>query len=213
MGLLDTLLGRSKPVKANLDRLFALPAAAITLEASEQLVPTGQAGVCFKPAAGSDFANAESEIAQLLALDGAGSPAPGGDTPPASVRAALSEHADEYGYRWIVLEAADFDTLVTRAHFVNSTLDEHGWSSLLLCSVFGFGAMPAGSEHGAVASGPASTYLVYLYKQGSFYPFVPLAGERRDNEAELRLKAELKGDLAIEPDLDRWFPLWKLPLR
>ena len=32
MGLLDTLLGRSKPVQPNLDQLFGLPSAAMTLE-------------------------------------------------------------------------------------------------------------------------------------------------------------------------------------
>ena len=32
MGLFDTLLGRTKPVRANLDALFALPSAAVTLQ-------------------------------------------------------------------------------------------------------------------------------------------------------------------------------------
>ncbi len=230
MGLLDALLGRSKPVKANLDKLFSLPSAQITLEAAEQLLPTGQAGVCFKPAAGGSFGEAEQEFNELLSLDDSGSAA------GKQVKAALTESSDEFGYRWIVLESADFDTLVTRAHFVNSALDEHGWSTQLLCSVFGFGPAPrvgsaatapalatlatgelVSSEAlpgaGVTAPGPASLYLVYLYKRGSFYPFVPLDGERRDNEAELRIKAVVGGDLPIEPQLDHWFPMWKLPLR
>ncbi|WP_423782934.1 PspA-associated protein PspAB [Ferrimicrobium acidiphilum] len=32
-------------------------------------------------------------------------------------------------------------------------------------------------------------YWVYLYKRGTFYPFVPVGHERRDNERELSLKA------------------------
>ena len=32
MGILDSLLGRTKPVQPNLDALFAVPNAAITLE-------------------------------------------------------------------------------------------------------------------------------------------------------------------------------------
>lgn len=244
MGFLDALLGRTKPVKANLDKLFALPAAQITLQVSEQLLPIGQAGVCFKPATGPGFGETESEIAGLLALDdsdaggppalspaagvtAASSPGPAGGSAPqpaggslpqpagaGRVRAALSESSDEYGYRWIVLESEDFEDLVTRAHYVNSTLDEHGWSTQLLCSVFGFGPAPAGADDATtVTPAPASLYLVYLYKRGTFYPFVPIGGERRDNETELRLKAELSGDLPIEPELDRWFPIWKLPLR
>ena len=34
MGFLDALLGRTKPVQPNLDHLFAVPNAALTLEVS-----------------------------------------------------------------------------------------------------------------------------------------------------------------------------------
>ena len=206
MGFLDALLGRTKPVAANLDKLFGLPGARITLEASEGLVPTGRAGVCFKPAAGQGFSGVEAEFASLLQLDD--SPLGAASTDP--VKARLDEQTDEFGYRWVVVDAPDFDTLVTRVHFVNSTLDEHGWGPQLLCSVFGFA--PGSSAPGSKAPDRATTYLVYLYKRGSFYPFVPTGNERRDNEAELRLKIDLGSDLAIEPELDRWFPIWKLPV-
>ena len=43
MGLLDTILGRSKPVRANLDALFALPTAALTLQSAGGLVSSGHA--------------------------------------------------------------------------------------------------------------------------------------------------------------------------
>ena len=66
MGLFDTLLGRTKPVRANLDALFALPSAAVTLQVSAGLVSTGQAGVCFKPPAGQPFAEMQAELEQLL---------------------------------------------------------------------------------------------------------------------------------------------------
>ena len=108
-----------------------------------------------------------------------------------------------------MLGADDFDTLVTRVHLVNSTLQDHGYGPQLLCSVFGFAPAKAAAP---VAGGLSQLFLVYLYKRGSFYPFVPLAGEKRDNEAELRLKTELAQDLSIEKDLDRWFPLWNLPV-
>lgn len=201
MGLLDTILGRTKPVPANLDRLFGLPGARITLEASEDLVPTGQAGICFKPSAGQAFEATEREIGQMLTGDGAA----------AGTTAKLSEQADEFGYRWVVVGSPDFDTLVTQVHYVNSTLQDNGYGTQLLCSVFGLA--PAAPPASGKPSGPATTYLVYLYKRGSFYPFVPTGGQRRDNEAELRLKSVLAEDLAIEGDLDRWFPLWDLPVR
>ncbi len=59
---------------------------------------------------------------------------------------------------------------------------------------------------------PSSAYVVYLFKRGTFYPFVPDGHEHRDLEQELKLKSLLAGDLALESDLDRWFPLWDLPV-
>ena len=197
MGILDALLGRTKPAKPDLDRLFGLPGARITLQASEGLEPTGHAAVCFKPAVGSAFADAETELATLLSLDGAKADGTGGAT-------TTLREADEFGYRWVVVSSADFDDLVNRVHLVNTTLQDHGWGPQLLCSVFAF-------KQAAGTAGPP-VYLVYLYKRGSFYPFVPIGAERRDNEAELRLKNELGEDLAIEKELDRWFPIWNLPI-
>ena len=66
MGILDTLLGRTKPVRPNLDALFALPSAAVTLETSAGLVLSGRAGVCWMPPAGQSAADVQREIAQLL---------------------------------------------------------------------------------------------------------------------------------------------------
>ncbi|HLM97432.1 MAG TPA: hypothetical protein VK283_14030, partial [Acidimicrobiales bacterium] len=79
MGLFDTLLGRTKPVRANLDALFSLPSAAITLQVTAGLLPTGRAGVCFKPPAGQPFAEMQAELEQLLATPD--DPAPGAPAP------------------------------------------------------------------------------------------------------------------------------------
>ena len=56
-------------------------------------------------------------------------------------------------------------------------------------------------------------YWIYNYKRGSFYPFVPADGpQQRDSERELRLKAQIGADLPVEPELERWFPLWGIPI-
>jgi len=68
VGLFDTLLGRTKPVKANLDALFALPSAAVTLQTAAGLVSSGAAGVCWKPPAGQPAEDLEKEIGELLDL-------------------------------------------------------------------------------------------------------------------------------------------------
>ena len=189
MKFLDALLGRSKPKQPKLDALFGVTGAAITLEAAAGMRPTGQAAVCFKPASGQGFAAASEELQGLLelAVKEAGS--------------TLRITDDSYGYRWVALADPEVEDLVTAVHLVNSTLEQYGFGPQLLCSVFAFDAGAGKRFH-----------LVYLYKRGTFYPFAPLGGERRDNELELRVKATLEGDLPIEPELSRWFALWGLPL-
>lgn len=205
MGFLDTLLGRTKPVRANLDALFALPSAAVTLQTAAGLVSSGSAGVCWKPPAGQPAEDLEKEIGELLALpddEGAGTTP---SSTPTSV-GTFTQAEDSYGYRWLLLEDPDIEDLVTRVHLANSTLTDAGWGPQLLCSVFGFkpasGATPDAKPF----------FLVYLYKRGTFYPFAPQAGEHRDNELELRVKAVVGADLPFETDLSRWFPLWDAPV-
>ena len=195
MRFLDVLLGRTKPKQANLDALFGLSGAAITLEAALGMKPSGEAAVCFKPASGAGFAATSEELTELLEL---------------AVResgSTLRVSDDRYGYRWVVLGDPDLEDLVTSAHMANSTLEERGFGPQLLCSVFGF--------DGAGASGTGARqrcYLVYLYKRGTFYPFAPLEGERRDTELELRVRGALGNDLPVEPELGRWFALWGIPI-
>ncbi len=250
MGLFDTLLGRTKPVRANLDALFSLPSAAITLQVTAGLLPTGRAGVCFKPPAGQPFAEMQAELEQLLATPDDPAPGTPGASPPASstdapassppsssapastapsapgapAQPTVRHVGDKFGYRWIIVEASAVDDLVTRVHMVHSSLQDAGWSTQLLCSVFGFAPGPVQSADASADSGaPAASgaeadaitrplYIVYLAKQGTFYPFAPTGPEQRDNELELRLKGMLAEDLPIEPDLSRWFPMWDLPI-
>ncbi|MGJ5828625.1 PspA-associated protein PspAB [Streptomyces ossamyceticus] len=198
MGLLDVLLGRTKPVPPDLDRLFALPSAAVTLEAAASLTPTGTGAVCFASVEGAAFDDVRREVRALLGADA--------DADAERGAAGVEAVRDEYGYSWLVSrrrpqELAD---LVGDLHTVNSALEGGGFGPQLLCSVVGF----RGGEDGERRLG-----LVYLYKRGTFYPFAPLPGEadRRDNALELRVRAVLAEDLRIEPDLGRWFPLWGAP--
>jgi len=220
MGLLDALRGKTKPVKANLDALFALPAAAVTLQATAGVVSTGHAGVCFKPPAGQPFAQMQSDLEQLLRSDTSGA---------ADGTASVRDVGDKFGYRWILVEAGTIDDLVTRVHMVHSSLEDAGWSTQLLCSVFGFrpgGTDPTGGSDPTATTPPTvevasddatgsitgPVFFVYLAKQGTFYPFAAIDGAQRDNELELRLRAMVGDDLPIEKDLSRWFPLWDLPV-
>jgi hypothetical protein len=214
MGIFDTILGRTKPVRANLDALFALPSAAVTLQVSAGLVSTGKAGVCFKPPAGQNFADMQAELEKLLELGevtNSTTPAPASPTgsPPAATL-TVRHVGDRFGYRWILVEGGGIDDLVTRVHMVHSSLADAGWSAQLLCSVFGFAPDPAAAAGSDAVTQPI--FLVYLAKQGTFYPFAPTGGEKRDTELELRIRSVVGTDLPVETDLSRWFPMWDLPV-
>jgi hypothetical protein len=188
MGLLDTLLGRTKPARPNLDNLFALPSAAITLQAATDFTPTGTGSVCFRAAEGKAFSDIEHDVRDLLTM--------GEDKTPVQVS------TDSYGFSWLVRrhDPSDIEGLVTDLHAVNSALEGGGFGPLLLCTIVGFRDS---------ASRPLG--LVYLYKRGTFYPFAPRSGERRDNAVELQVRGALGDDLRIEPDLGRWFSVWGAP--
>lgn len=186
MGLLDTILGRTKPVKPDLDDLFALPSAGITLDAAIGLKPTGVGSVCVKPAEGAAFAGLRDQINQLLELGGG----------------KYVESSDSFGFSWLTRHAdpSDLSGLVSDLHAINSTLADAGFGPALLCTLVVF------SDGSTTPVG-----LVYLYKRGTWYPFVPTGKEQRDNQRELQVKAALGSDLKVEPDLSRWFPVWGAP--
>ena len=191
MGFLDSLLGRTRPVPPNLDALFALPTAALTLQAQGDFIPTGTGSVCFRSAEGKAFADVQKEVQELLNMS---SGAEGG--------LPVEVSSDDYGFTWLVCTHSgdDVEGLVTDLHAVNSSLEAGGFGPQLLCTILGLRS-GSGRRLG----------LVYLYKRGSFYPFAPLAGERRDNALELQVRGEVDGDLKVEPDLTRWFPVWGAP--
>ncbi|WP_314176210.1 PspA-associated protein PspAB [Streptomyces winkii] len=210
MGLLDALLGRSKPVRPDLDQLFALPAAAVTLQAGADLVPTGLGSVCFASVEGGAFKQLQRDVRQLLDADLPADSGPGNGAPqPARIPVEFSQ--DEYGYTWLVARHApeDLGELVNDLHAVNTLLEENGFGPQLLCSLVGFRA----AEEKAEASTARPLALVYLYKRGTFYPFAPRPGrrEKRDSALELQIRGLLTDDLPTEPDLGRWFPVWGAP--
>lgn len=197
MGFLDVILGRTKPVPPDLDRLFALPSAAVTLEAAASLTPTGTGAVCFASVEGAAFDDVRREVRALL------------DADAERGAAGVEVERDEYGYSWLVSRRRpeELSELVGDLHAVNSALEGGGFGPQLLCSVVGF--------RGGEGVDEVRLGLVYLYKRGTFYPFAPLVGggavRRRDNALELRVRAVLGDELRIEPDLGRWFPIWGAP--
>ncbi|MGN6250969.1 MAG: PspA-associated protein PspAB [Marmoricola sp.] len=190
MGLLDVLRGRSRQTRPNLDNLFALPGAAITLQSGLGLVPTGTGSVCFRSTEGAAMAGTEAEVIALIEADG-------GPT--------VERTTDGFGFTWLVVtgDPTDLSGVVTDLHAVNTALENQGFGSGLLCSMVTFAE--------AAPSGARRTALVYLYKQGTFYPFAPTGGRQRDALLERQVRDAVENDLRIEPEASRWLPLWGAP--
>ncbi|MFJ8440585.1 PspA-associated protein PspAB [Kitasatospora griseola] len=191
MGFLDALFGRSKPVKPDLDQLFGIPSAALTLQAATGFLPTGLGSVCFAAVEGGAFAEVQQQVRALLDAD-----TERGGTPVEASR-------DDYGYSWLLARHTpeELPDLVNDLHAVNSELEANGFGPQLLCSIVAF-RDPEGRSLG----------LVYLYKRGTFYPLCKLPGqEKRNNPLEIEISNLLRNDLRIESDLSRWFPVWGAP--
>ena len=110
---------------------------------------------------------------------------------------------DSLGYQWLIVRDRDFEDLVTGVHLVANELGAHGFGEQLLAAIFTFERR--GEER--------PVYLIYGFKRGAFWPFVPTGKEQeRDNAEELRLRNELQGELPFEPDLERWLGLFDAPL-
>lgn len=186
MGFLDAILGRTRPPQADIDVLFSVPQAALSLE-SHGYRFAGQGAVCFRVAEGGAFTSVETEVRHLLSTD---------------EDVVVEQTDDAYGFRWLSVAALHEDVtgVVTALHAVNSSLTDAGFGSALLCSIVTF-----------VASDERRIALVYLYKRGTFYPFVPAGTNTRDNALELQIRAIVADDVPVEAELSRWLAIWGAP--
>jgi hypothetical protein len=189
VGFLDILRGRRELKQPAPDRLFAMTTAYVKLETELNLRSSGKAAIVFQPLATADFDGIVRDMEEVL--EGTGS----------ETGTTIARSDDEFGYRWMVLADPDFDDLVVGLNAVSTALQGGGYGDRILCAVFAFR-----DER------DRPLYWIYNFKRGSFYPFVPSGGgQQRDNERELRLKAQIGADLPVEAELERWFPLWGIP--
>jgi hypothetical protein len=190
VGFLDAVLGGRRKLKQPApDRLFAMTTAQVTLDTGLEIKHRGAAGIVFQPVGTADFKQIVQQAEELVrgTAEETGS--------------ELESADDEFGYRWLILRDPDFEDLVVSLNTVSTELQGGGYGDRLLACVFPF------AEDGK------SIYLIYNFKRGAFYPFVPAPGDKqRDSERELRLKAQLGAELPWEEDIGRWFPLWEIPL-
>jgi hypothetical protein len=197
VGLRDILTGRHEVKAPAPDRLFAISTAYVTLESEHGIVPAGKAAIVFQALATSEFETTLKEMEEVVTATGAES----GTT--------VANETDSYGYRWMVLHnpagTPSVEDLAVGINAVSGSIETAGHGERLLCAVFAF----ADAKGGAV-------YFIYNYKRGYWYPFVPAgkdsSQQERSTERELQIKAQIGTELPIEPEIERWFPLWGIPI-
>jgi hypothetical protein len=191
VGFLDALLGRRKAAPpAARDRLFAMSTAYVTLETSHDVHSRGVAAIVFQPLATADFTQIVKDMEDVVRSTGE------------ETGTTIDTSDDSFGYRWMVVRVDEVVGHVVALHPGNEAIALGGYGDRVLAAVFAF-------EDGQ----QRPLYFIYNVKRGSWYPFVPAAGDQqRSVERELQLKAQIDGELPIEPELERWFPLWGVPI-
>ena len=194
MGLRDILTGRHQVQGPAPDRLFAIATAYIALASEHQIEPSGKAAIVFQALATGEFEATLKEMEQLVT-----------ETCKESGTTVHTQD-DSYGYRWMLLAngagSTSVEDLAVGINAVSGAIETAGHGERLLCAVFAF------------RDGQGRpVYFIYNYKRGYWYPFVPAGGEQeRSTERELQIKAQISDELPIEPELERWFPLWGIPI-
>jgi hypothetical protein len=191
MGLKDILTGRHEVKGPAPDRLFAISTAYISLEAEHQISPAGAAAIVFQALQTSEFEATIKEMEEVVV-------ATGGES-----GTKVHTEDDSFGYRWMVLQGDSIEDLAVGINAVSGSIETAGHGERLLCAVFAFKDAHDRKLH-----------FIYNYKRGYWYPFVPAPGgaNERSTERELQLKAQMAEELPIEPELERWFPLWGIPI-
>jgi len=204
MGLrdfMDAVMGRSRLPKAKSDKLFAISTATITLESSLGLKPSGYAGICFKPIGATSYESARNEIEELLEYSSK------------ETETEFRLEKDEFDFLWAIFKDPDFEDLVANIHLVSQTLEDRGFGEQILCAIYRFDSEPeAGTAgHGTKTGAGKAVYWIYNFKQGTYYPFIPLSNRQRDSPFEFRLRAAMEREMPVEKSVEKWYPLWGIP--
>lgn len=191
MGLRDILFGRKRLPAANVDHLFRISTVGVTMEAELGLEPSGAAAVVYRPLSAAQFESTERDLHELL------------DAVARQSGSTVTREVDDYEYGWIVVRDTHLEDLVTAAHLIATEMKASGFGAQLLAATFGFRDRDRAE----------TVQLIYGFKTGTFWPFVPTGdGHKRDNPEELRLTAALEAELPMEGDLSRWLGLFDAPL-
>jgi len=185
MGLFDALFGRTRVPSGKTDQLFALSTAALDIETRLSSHYLGQSAIILRAVDNSAYETIERDIHEVLNLGGR------------DLAITANMLTDNLGFRWIIMSGPALEDAINGLHLSAELVKQAGYGDSLLAAMFAF---------------DPDWYLIYNYRRGTFYPFVPRPGQRRDESREFRIREVLATSLPIEKDPERWYPLWDPPL-
>ncbi len=197
MGLRDILTGRHQVKGPAPDRLFAITTAYVDLQAEHQIAPAGSAAIVFQALSSSEFESTLKDMEEVVT-------ATGGDS-----GTTVSSEDDSYGYRWMILRSPAGRAQRRRPR----RRHQRGIRAR---------SRPPASASGCCApcsrftDATETAHLLHLQLQARLLVPVrsrpPAQREQRSTERELQLKAQIGSEMPLEPELERWFPLWGIPI-
>ena len=204
--MIDSLLRKLR--KGGLDRkssndreegIFSLASAYITLEIKLGLTSTNRCGICIKNVNGTYFSDTVSEVQEFLKI---------------SSNEFQTEYVvvnDKYGYLWIMLKGMSVEDILVASNGIADVIIDRGFKDQMLAAVFEFRKVVTPSSN-LDRTQLEPQFLIFNYKRGKFYPFVPLgAQEKRRNDYELTLMSIISKEVPWEADMNVWYPMWEMP--
>jgi hypothetical protein len=204
--VIDSLL--RKLGKGSLDRkssndreegIFSLASAYITLETKLGLTSTNRCGICIKNVNGTYFSDTVSEVQEFLKI---------------SSNEFQTEYVvvnDKYGYLWIMLKGMSVEDILVASNGIADVIIDRGFKDQMLAAAFEFRKVVTPSSN-LDRTQLEPQFLIFNYKRGKFYPFVPLgAQEKRRNDYELTLMSIISKEVPWETDMNVWYPMWEMP--
>ena len=205
--MIDSLL--KKLGKGGLDRksssdcgegIFSLSSAYITLETKLGLTSTNRCGICIKSVSGLYFSETVNEVREFLKISSS------------EFRTKHVIVTDKYDYLWVMVKGMGFEDILVASNGIVDIIIDRGFRDQMLAAAFEFTKPIAPTSNSNHPPQFEPQFLIFNYKRGKFYPFVPLgAQEKRRSDYELTLMSIISKEVPWETDMSVWYPMWDMP--
>lgn len=195
------------------DAIFSLTSATMSIEEKMGLRFSGSAALCIKGIDGSLFQNTIKDCNDLL------------DVSKSEFKFVYRTFVDPYNYLWFIITSNDTksnpDNITNVAAGLSSIgdiIEENGFEEQILSAVFKYSFEDKRSyiedNIKNYLYNDKNLYLIYNYKTGKFYPYIPSFEndiQKRDTTREMQTLSILKNLVSVEIDITKWYPIKDIP--